>query len=69
MKAKKMIKKLTKKEKQILKAVIAPIYFADNSDYLSGLWEVVGVILGDKVDLRDLNPQKLLYALDPELNT
>jgi hypothetical protein len=67
MKTKKMIKKLTKKEKEILKAAIAPIYFADNSDYLSGLWQVVGAILGDKVDLKDIDPQKLLYALEPDL--
>lgn len=46
------VETLREKQRLALKRAMLPIYFADNSDYLTGLWEVV--------DELDKNAYKLL---------
>jgi hypothetical protein len=62
-----IISTLTEKEKNALKEAVAPIYFKDSADYIRGLWNVVNVLIGDKVDMDQFNPKDWLYALEPEL--
>jgi len=40
---------LTDQQKQILKIATNAIYFNDNSDYLSALWDIVYEIAGKEI--------------------
>ena len=44
-----IIKTLTKQQLEILKIATNAIYFNDNSDYLSALWDIVNEITDSKV--------------------
>lgn len=62
-----IINSLTPKEKDALREAIAAIYFQDSADYIRGLWNVVNVLIGDKLDLDELDIKEWLYTLSPEL--
>ncbi|WPS85519.1 hypothetical protein SMD22_00225 (plasmid) [Brevibacillus halotolerans] len=63
-----IISSLSQKEKEALKEAIAPIYFEDRADYIRGLWNVVNVLIGDKIDMDEVNTKEWLYVLEPDLN-
>lgn len=45
-----LINNLTRLEKTILKIASNAIYFDDNSDYLSALWEIVNEISNSQIE-------------------
>lgn len=63
----KIINSLTMKEKEVLIEAISPLYFEDRSDYIRGLWDIVNVLIGDRVNVDDIDVKEWLYALQPQL--
>ncbi|MFJ8531161.1 hypothetical protein [Bacillus sp. NPDC094106] len=63
----KMLEKLSMKERKSLESAISAIYFADKSDYLSSLWEIVTTIIGEDIDEEGVNIENILKLLDPAL--
>jgi len=49
----KLLKTLTNQQIKILKIATNAIYFNDNSDYLSALWDIVNEISGSKIEYCD----------------
>lgn len=49
-----------------LKAAVSAIYFADNSDYLSALWDVVKALNPDLVEVLYLNPREAYKHVSKE---
>jgi len=48
---------LTEQEKQILKIATNAIYFNDNSDYLSALWDIVNEIVGRGKEIKECDSE------------
>lgn len=56
----------SKKEKEALKIAIEAIYFNDNSDYLTALWDIVKCLDTKMCDLAMKNISKAFKKTHPE---
>lgn len=68
-KVEKVVQSLGETDQKILEEALSPIYFNDSYDYRTGLWDIAGVILGDKYDSDDFSRKDIvcyLRVLDPE---
>jgi hypothetical protein len=48
------------REKFILKEAAGTIYFNDSADYLRVLWNIIDILIGDKIDI-DYVEAKVIY--------
>ena len=62
-----MLQGLSDKERESLQSAVSAIYFADKSDYLKSLWEIVTIIIGDNLDEEGVDVKDILNILDPAL--
>ena len=61
-----VLNQLSKRELAALDKATSALYFGDSSDYCTALWNVIDALIGDEINLNEVEPEMLYRELSKD---